>query len=286
MYADRDQRDTVKVLGDSDFPKGWEAELKLGFVRSGAKTLMSDRRHRGPLTVQRPFYPEGGLCHVYVLHPPSGVVAGDRLAIDIHAACGAEALVTTPAAGKVYRSAGQLAYQTVRLKIDEGAVLEWLPQETIVYEGARLASEASVELAGDARFIGWEILALGRPASGEGFANGEALLNWKILRDGKPLYLEKMRLDAEAFTARWGLNRQSSCGTLFAYPALPTHLAAVRDLIGEEPMRAVTLIDDLLICRAVDRQAWPVRSFFEIVRSVLRSDIVLREDYAPRIWAT
>ncbi len=114
---------------------GWQAELHLGFSRKADKTLLSSRKHRGPLTVQRPFYPEGGLCHVYILHPPGGIVAGDKLLIDIAAGQDSQALVTTPAAGKFYRSEGKLARQNVVLKVADQAVLEWLPQETIFIRG-------------------------------------------------------------------------------------------------------------------------------------------------------
>ena len=270
----------------ADVDQGWVAELNLGFLRNGAKTVLAHRRHRGPLMVQRPFYPEGGLCHVYILHPPGGVVAGDRLLINVHAAGRTEALVTTPAAGKFYRSVGKQASQTVSLQVDEGAVLEWLPQETIVFEGARLASEIRIDLAADASLIGWEIVALGRPAAGEGFMTGVAQLSWRIFRDGNPLYLEIMRLDAQAFAARWGLNQRSVCGSMFACSATVKNLESVRKLIGETPGRGVTLIDDLLICRASDDKTEPVRDFFEAVWATIRHDIVRREAYAPRIWAT
>lgn len=264
---------------------GWEARLKLGFRHNGVKTLLAERSHHGPLMVQRPLYPEGPVCHVYVLHPPGGIVAGDRLAIDVHVAAKAEALLTTPAAGKFYRSAGLLARQNVTLKIESNAALEWLPQETIVYEGAKLDSGINIELVDDARLIAWEILAFGRPAAGEGFNVGEALLRWRILRNAKPLYLEAMRLDAEAFAARWGLNRHSVCGALFACSATKTHRDQVRELIGDAAERGVTLIDDLLICRAVDNKTEPLRRFFEQVRAAIRVDIVRRENHTPRIWA-
>lgn len=77
--------------------QGWQAKLELGFVHQHGKTILTHRRHFGPLTVQRPFYPEGGVCHVYVLHPPGGIVAGDQLSICGHAGEHSHALVTTPA---------------------------------------------------------------------------------------------------------------------------------------------------------------------------------------------
>lgn len=287
MAAEQDVAEISKLIVQKESEhQGWAAELHLGFERKKTKTLLAHRSHRGPLTVQRPFYPEGGLCHVYILHPPGGVVAGDKLFIDVEVASDAEALVTTPAAGKFYRSDGKQASQTVALNIKQGAVMEWLPQETIIYQGGRVASTVKITLENDARFIAWEILALGRPASGEGFECGEALLKWQIFRNGKALYLEKMRLDSLAFNARWGLNRRSSCGTLFACPATTVHLDKVRNLIGDSSGRGVTLMDDLLICRAIDDKTGAVRHFFENVRTEIRQDIVRRADHTPRIWST
>lgn len=277
----------IETLSDRQLvKKGWNAELSLGFVRRNNKTVLAHRSHKGPLTVQRPFYPEGGLCHVYLLHPPGGVVAGDQLSIDVSVDKQASALITTPGAGKFYRSSGEQAFQTITLTVKEGAVLEWLPQETIVFEGARLASNVQIDLAENARIIAWEILVLGRPAANEGFKQGEAFLNWQINRQGSPIFLEKMRLDSESFAARWGLDGCSCCGSLFASGASKVNLEAVRTLIADTPRQGVTLIDDLLICRASAKKAQSVRLFFEKVRQLIRNDIVQQQPYTPRIWAT
>ena len=265
---------------------GWEAELKLGFVARGDKTVLATRNHKGPLTVQRSFYPEGGVCHVYLLHPPGGVVSGDRLTIEASADSGAHGLITTPAAGKFYASGGATAAQNVNLAVSAHASLEWLPQETIVYEGARLNSNMTIDLEEHAQFIGWEVLAMGRPAAGEGFDHGEACLNWRINRAGRLFYLERLRLDAQAFQARWGLQGYSACGTLFAYPTKPQHLFGVQALIADESHQGVTQIEELLICRALHSRADQLRQFFEQVRALLRSDILGKADCAPRIWAT
>ena len=88
---------------------GWRAHLRLGFTHDGVRTVISERVHEGPLYVQRPFYPEGDLCHAYILHPPAGMVGGDRLETDVRVGTGASALITTPASAKVYRSAGPTA---------------------------------------------------------------------------------------------------------------------------------------------------------------------------------
>lgn len=286
MLTDSDNTQASPANDQQSTNQGWKAELKLGFARRGDKTVLAERRHKGPLTLQRPFYPEGGLCHVYLLHPPGGIVAGDQLALDVQVDSQAQALITTPGAAKFYRSMGKQALQKVSLSIKEGASLEWLPQESIVFEGASLVSDVRVDLAKDARFIGWEILALGRPAADESFQQGEAILNWQIYRDESPLFLEKIRLDSTAFLARWGLNHFSSCGTLFASGASNIHLDAVRTLIADSPRQGVTLIDDLLICRASADKTETIRHFFEKIRSLIRNDIVQKQAYTPRIWAT
>lgn len=266
--------------------QGWQARLELGFVHRHGKTVMANRRHIGPLKVQRPFYPEGDVCHVYVLHPPGGVVAGDCLTIAVNVAAESAALVTTPAAGKFYRSDGKVAQQQVRLTVAADASLEWLPQETIIYEGARMASELRLELAAGSRFIGWEMFALGRPAANEGFTTGEAGMNWLIFRSGKLFYRERLIIDAQAFATNWGLNGHSACGTLFACPAASAQLESVRQLIGDSAGRGVTLIDDMLICRALDSRADQLREFFQQVWRTLRPDVVQRDACTPRIWAT
>ncbi|MEQ1486501.1 urease accessory protein UreD [Methyloglobulus sp.] len=265
---------------------GWEAALNLRFANRFNKTLLVQRNHTGPLTVQRPFYPEGDVCHVYLLHPPGGIVGGDDLTISINAETGSHALITTPAAGKFYRSDGLWASQKVNIDITEGAVVEWLPQETIIYQGAQLKSTININLANSARFIGWEILSLGRPASGEGFDYGAVDLNWHIRCDHRPLFLERLRLDAEAFAARWGLQGFSACGTFFAKTANKQSLAAVQNLIANEPCRGVTLIDDILICRALDARSDRLRAFFEQVWATIRPEVLQRQSRIPRIWLT
>jgi len=145
----------------------WHAELRLAFARAGERTVLRENRHLGPLRVQKALYPEGdAVCQAIVLHPPSGIAGGDHLTIEVDVAAGAHAQLTTPGAGKWYRSSGSEASQRIDLTVGAGATLEWLPQETIVFDGARARMETRVTLAADSRFIGWDILCLGRAAAG------------------------------------------------------------------------------------------------------------------------
>ena len=156
----------VAKLKEKESYTEWRAQLDLEFSKSNNRTILSHRKHFGPLQVQKPFYPEtNGTCHVYILHPPGGVVGGDRLNISVDVNSNAHALITTPAAGKFYRSAGPIAVQKQIIKVAPKAILEWFPSENILFSGSKAQIETKVELAHDSHFVGWEISCLGRPAS-------------------------------------------------------------------------------------------------------------------------
>lgn len=274
------------TIAETTPTKRWHARLDLGFAPRFNRTALIKRQHVGPLTVQRPFYPEGATCHLYLLHPPGGVVEGDSLHINIEAESGSHSLLTTPAAGKFYRCEALPATQRVDIQIAEDAIVEWLPQETIYYQGTRVKNAMNIDLSGSARFIGWELLVLGRPASGEGFDQGNVDLNWHITVDGKSMLRERLRLDQAAFKARWGMHGFSACGTFYAKPASKSTLMAVQALIGDALFRGVTLIDDLLICRGLDQRCDQLRRYFDAVYDVVRPELVGKTVSAPRIWAT
>src|SRR5438132_12824784 len=133
----------------------WKARLSLSFARDGNRSVLAERSHVGPLVVQKPLYPEGdAVCHAIVVHPPGGIAGGDELALDVRCERGSHAVLTTPGAGKWYRSAGPWAKQS--LAFDVAGTLEWLPRETIVFDGALAAFECAVNLSDGARYIGWE----------------------------------------------------------------------------------------------------------------------------------
>jgi urease accessory protein len=271
---------------------GWHAELTLGFVARDGRSVLERRRHRGPLQVQRPFYPEGdAVCHVYLLHPPGGVVGGDQLRIDIGVDAGAQALVTTPAAGKLYRSAGRLAAIDQHLNVAADAVLEWLPQETIVFDGAHAAMSTQVDLAANANFIGWEIVCLGRPASDERFTRGSLRQRFEIRREATPVWVESSRYTGAdaALDARWGLRGHSVSGTLVCTTVMPGLVTQVREAWDAVPGNALvsaTQLDQVLVCRYLGDDAEQARAFFTTAWAVLRPAVLDRAACAPRIWAT
>lgn len=266
-------------------PAGWEARLRLELRGGPGRTVLAAREHRGPLVVQRPFHPEGEVCHLYLVHPPGGLVSGDRLMLEVDANDDARVLLTTPAATKFYRArAGEPALLSQTLRVN-GSHLEWLPQETIVFEGARARARTRVELRDGARFIGWEILCLGRPAAGEGFASGSVEQDFELWHDDAPLLLDRLRLTpGDALDAPWGLDGSRALGSLLAWPATRDDLDAAR-AAGDDAL-ACTLVDGVLLARSLAPQGEAVRRRLEAVWRALRPRLLGREPHAPRIWST
>lgn len=250
-----------------------------------------ERRHHGPLVVQRTFHPEGQSetdpCHAYLVHPPGGIVGGDELRIDVSVEPRGHALITTPAATKYYRCAGRVSMQTQELRA-RNATLEWLPQENIFYRGADTRTATRVSLDGDSRFIGWEVNCLGLPARGESFDAGNLRLDLELWCGEIPLYIDRLRLagESDARHSRWGLAGQEAIGTMLATPATPQHIEAVRPLVADLPLASVTLVDGVLVLRVIAPQAESVRNLFIAAWRVLRPGIIGREAVAPRIWNT
>jgi len=260
----------------------WEADLRLGLRHDGRRTVLASRSHRGPLVVQRPFWPEGDVCHLYLVHPPGGIVSGDHLRLTLQAGHEARALVTTPAATKFYRARGDQPARLAQHLDVENAALEWLPQETIVFDGAQARAATRVNLSGDARFIGWEVLCLGRPASAEPFLRGSVQQDFELWRDDQPVLLDALRLSGgEALAAPWGFGGHAALGTLLATPARAEDVDTIRDTA-----LACTLVDGVLMVRTLAEQAETVRRRLHAVWRRLRPSILGREALAPRIWAT
>lgn len=272
--------------------EGWRARLDLGFSATGQRTALARRSHCGPLRVQRPFYPEGvdGPCHVYLLHPPGGLVGGDELNIAVEVDRAAHGLVTTPAANKFYRSAGARAQVRQLLSVAESGTLEWLPQDNIVFSGAIARQNTRVELVATARFIGWEITCLGRPASGEQFSAGEFDTKVEIWRAGIPLFIERTRLFSSSpiLSAAWGLNGATVMGSLICVGQYLEAVATLRRGWENRNIRTMTVtqLAHVLVCRYLGDRADHARELFSEAWTVLRPLAIGRDVHQPRIWAT
>lgn len=269
----------------------WQARLALEFERRGARTVLASRRHDGPLVVQKPLYPEGGeICHAIVVHPPAGIAAGDELLIAVAGRPGAQALVTTPGAGKWYRSAGPWASQRVAIEAHAGSAVEWLPQETILYEGAFADIGWEARIAADAKLIAWDILCLGRTGSGERFERGRCRLSTRLWREGRLAFAERGRIEpgSALAAAAAGLAGHSVFGTLMAAaPAIEDEwLAACRAETPKSGAGSVTRLPGLLVARYRGDSSEAAREYFTALWKRLREPLLARAAIEPRIWRT
>lgn len=273
----------------------WYAELHLGFALAGERTVLRENRHRGPLRVQKALYPEGdAVCQAIVLHPPSGIAGGDQLAITVDIGAGAHAQLTTPSAGKWYRSGGAGASQWIDFTVAEGATLEWLPQETIIFDGARARMETRVKLVADARFIGWDILCLGRAAAGERFEKGRFDLFFRVDRDNAPIWLERGGFDGSdpMLSSPAGWADKTVCGTLLcAFPELPQKSAALLEALratapADAALHGITALPGVLVARYLGDNSEAARLWFIALWKILRPACHGRPAILPRIWNT
>ena len=265
---------------------GWQAHLELDFAQTNSHTRIKRSRHVGPLRVQRLFYPEGSLAHVYILHPPGGVVGGDQLHIRLDVADKAQVLCTTPGSGKFYLSAGEWALLEQTLRVESGASLEWLPQENILFAGARLQARTRIELEDGAVFIGWDINCLGRPSSCERFEHGAFDSRLMFYHQQKMLLVETQRVFAkQTLNAAAGLRGYPMQANLLAFPCTQRHLEMVRECPASDLLGA-TLIDGLLVVRALGNNSETLKQQLTVIWQTLRPELLGRPAVLPRIWAT
>ena len=250
------------------------------------------RRHTGPLRVQKHFHPEAsGLCQHVLIHPPAGLVGGDRVALDVTVGVGAAVQLTTPGAAKVYRSAGPEAVQTVAASVEAGGWLEWIPQETILFDGARARLECGFDLEPRARLLAWDILVLGAATP---FVDGDVRQALEVRIAGVPVLSDAVRYDAALRASPLGLggSRVSAVFVAVGEPAeLGTELvASCRALesnasdgrarvtrMGEHPM----LVGRWLGSSVERARHWLV-SLWRLLRPSLGGGAAL----PPRIWST
>ena len=270
---------------------GWVAELDLSFARRDSGSYLAQRRQYGPLTVQKILYPEGPqLAHALLLHPPGGIAGGDSLRVGIDVQAGAQALLTTPGASKWYRSAGAPASQRLRLQVAAAATLEWLPQESIVFDGALASSQLQIDIEAGGRFLGWDIVCLGRPAAAAPFASGQWHSQIQVRQQQQLLWAEQGRLhgDSPVLRSRAGLAGFTVHGTLLAIGATPdTDLLHALRALPVDGLSGVTLTPrGVLLVRVLAASAESARHYLAQAWALLRPVYIACPAVAPRIWMT
>lgn len=273
---------------------GWEALLELNYGLRASTTRLISKRQLGPLTLQRAFYPEGDTCHSYILHPPGGVVGGDSLKIDVAAEPGAHSLLTTPGATKFYRSQAQSSARVSQnISIASGAAVEWLPQQNIFFPGANVTLSTNINIAADGTYMGWEINCLGRPANGEIFSSGRMSSTTSVSIEGELRLVERLAIPGEqALTASTGMRGLPMQGSFIAAPCNSADRDSMEQIlhaiIGQDYPHPIglTLVDEVLVVRALGEQTEPLLQLFTQLWTELRHQKLNKPACIPRIWAT
>lgn len=274
----------------------WQAALSVDYALEQGRTT-ARYLHNGPLRILQTLYPEGdAICHNVLVHPPGGLVGGDRLDIRLHAAAGAHALLTTPGATRFYRSDGETAAQHTHIRLDAGARLEWLPLEALCYPGCLAENRLQLDLAPGAEMMGWDVTALGLPAAGQPFDSGRFCQHLEMpgtwLERGVVAASDKLLLDS-----RLGLNGQRCMATLF--------FCAGTTLVRERVQRALDCArvqcnghelanscgvtspnSQVLALRVLSPLAEPAMQLLRRVWRTWRRELWQLDAEPPRIWAT
>jgi urease accessory protein len=273
----------------------WHARLALDYrIESGR--CVARFEHQGPLRILQTLYPEGDrICHNVLVHPPSGLVGGDTLEIEIRARAGAHGLVTTPGASRFYRSASELAVQLTHIVLDDASRLEWLPLEAICYSGCLAENHVTMDLAPASELIGWDIAALGLPEAQLPFERGSLLQHLEL----RGAWLERGRIDSldmRLMNGPLGLAGQRCIATLFlatgselARPRRDLALELARDVIAGHPLCAMAGATApgprVIAVRVLAPLVEPALDLLKAIRNAWRVGLWNLPATQPRTWA-
>jgi urease accessory protein len=279
--------------------KGLEERLPRPRVRvaGGARVRLRDDRgttrlaelwHHDPVRVLMPRPVDDVVPHVVVLNTAGGLVGGDAVSVAIELGPSARALATGQAAEKVYRSDGPTVEIANALSVADGAWLEWMPQETILFEGCRLRRRLTLSLEGRARCLAAEMVVFGRRARGETIATARFADRWDLRRDGRLVWTDALSLGPEAgaqLGASFAFGGAAAMATMvYAGQDAARHLDAVRALLAERTGIAATCLGEILILRALAADAAALRRDLAAVWRHLRAEAGGLPARLPRLW--
>ncbi|WP_332827835.1 urease accessory protein UreD [Ramlibacter sp.] len=273
----------------------WHASLQLDYAREGGRSV-ARFAHDGPLRILQSLWPEGdAICHNVLVHPPGGLVGGDTLEVRVSGAEGSHGLVTTPGASRFYRSEGDTALQDVRIRLEPGARLEWLPLEALYYSGCQAHNRMAMELAPGAELLGWDVAAFGLPQAGQPFVRGSVLQHIELAGN----WLERGRIaadDARLMDGPLGLAGHRCLASLFftAGSELPRArrealLEAAREVIATHPLAAgagaTSPTPQVVVVRVLAPLVEPAMGLLQAIRRAWRPLAWSTAGADPRGWA-
>ncbi len=281
--------DHAETISDTELQRA-EGSARVVLDSDEHGTRVVDVMQRSPLRLLFPRPVDTAVPEVVVVNTSGGIAGGDRLEMSVTTRAGATILVSSQAAEKVYRSLSEPASVVTRLTAHPGSRLAWLPQETIVFDRARLSRQTRIELHGNCEFVALECLVLGRSAHGEKFLGGEVTERWQVSRDGRLIWADAFRIAGDTF----GQLRE---------PALLANSHALATLIysGSDPegtverlrevapsmecQCAVTLVAGLVVVRLAAGMAWDLKCALHSVLQELDCRADPTPFGVPKMWS-
>ena len=265
-------------------------EAALAVRAEGGVTRLAKLHQRDPLSLRLPQPARGDVLEACLITTSGGVVGGDSLSIEVAAGAGSALRVYPQAAEKVYRSLGADSRVAVSLSAAEGAWLEWLPQETILFEGARLRRDTLIDVAPGARVLAGEFLVFGRRASGESLSRGLIHDGWRLRRGGRLVWADALHAEGDLAAP---LASAACLGGITAFASLVyaaedavEHLAPLRALLPEESAGArcaLTAVNGLVVGRFLG-EALAVRRAYGAFWAAARAQLADLPAALPRLW--
>jgi urease accessory protein len=267
---------------------------EIGFIRRDGATRLAHLYQHDPLRVLFPTPEPGDVPLAVLLTTSGGLVAGDRLTISVQAEENAAAQVTAAAAEKIYRSTGATTSIMQHLSVGEGAWLEYLPPETILFDGAQLRRQTIVELGPRAGFLGGGIPVFGRQAHGERLTHGLVNERWEVSRDGALVWGDALHLDGDVTSILADpacFASAAACATMILAPpdgeprGFIDAARAVQARLATAGLQAgVTAVGGLLIARWLGRDALALRRAYADLACHLRQAAMGLPPRLPRLW--
>jgi urease accessory protein len=271
-----------------------EGAAEIRFVRRDGVTRLAHLYQRDPLRVLFPAPAAGDPPVAVIVTTSGGLVAADRLDIHVELAPGTVAHVTASAAEKVYRSTGRTTRIKQTLSIGPGAALEFLPPETILFEGARLRRETIIDLAPGSAFLGGDIVVFGRRARGERFARGFLREVWELRRDGDLVWGDALHLEHEIgriIDDPACFDGAAAFATMILSPpsgdarSLLDGARVVQGACATKGLRAgTTAVSGLVIARWLAADAAVLRRAYADLACHFRSAALALPNRLPRVW--
>ena len=274
---------------DKDLQRA-EGSCRIVLGSSERGTRVMDVYQKSPIRVLFPRTSGSRVEEAVLVNTSGGVAGGDRLQTDVVAMEHASIAVTTQAAEKVYRALKESAHVLTTLKARDTARLAWLPQETIVFNRARLTRETRIEITSGSELLALEWLMLGRTAHGEKLSAGTVTDHWRIVRDGRLVWADSFRITDEVVPHLCRKALLSDCTAIatmvYFGSELEARLELVRDLGPSLACRcAVTLVGGLVVARFAARTSYDLRTALRNVLQQFGNGLARGPFQVPRMWS-